>query len=581
MAGLVSVVQPIFTSPSVRNNAAKQNRSQVLLAHKVAKPTLAARFALRGEGVRTPKAIKGRGRSFGVVAALAEAENPATLAAPKLSMPGLSRSQITHVMKFGGSSVRDAERMVEVAAIICAFPENAPAIVLSAMGKTTNNLLAAGEQALKTPAKDVKNLAPLKTIRQLHLDTIATLGVEDSVRHEIEELVEELGQLLSAISIMQELTPRMRANLVSYGERMSTRIFASFLRTQGVEARQFDAVDIGFACTDDNYENGEILPETYPVLKKSLTRAEGEKPFIPVITGFLAKGVKTGAVCTLGRGGSDLTATVIGAALKISEVQVWKDVDGVLSADPRRISNAIPVPFLTYEEATELAYFGAQVLHPHAMRPAMDSNGTLNVRVKNSYNILADGTLITKTRDVNENFALTSIVMKEDITLLDIVSTRMLGQYGFLATVFGVLNDHKLSVDMMATSEVSVSVTLDPVKFWARDLEEEELAALSNDLSKYATLVVKKGYTILSMIGKVQGSSQSLHRAFYALDKNKIDVVMVSKGASKVNVSLVVEGSDGENALKALHEEFFSGEPFCGYIANTPCPDNSADLAKK
>uniref|UniRef100_A0A7S0RMN7 Aspartokinase n=1 Tax=Pyramimonas obovata TaxID=1411642 RepID=A0A7S0RMN7_9CHLO len=425
--------------------------------------------------------------------------------------------------------------------------------------------------ALKTPAKEMKDLEPLQAIVKLHMDTMDELRVEDSVREEIEYLLGELQQLLSAISIMQELTPRMRANLVSYGERMSTRIFASFLRTQGLEAKQCDAAAIGFACTDEDYEAGEVLPETYPALKRALTRQAGERGYIPIITGFLAKGKSTGAICTLGRGGSDLSATVVGAALQLSEVQVWKDVDGVLSADPRRIPGAIPVPFLTYEEATELAYFGAQVLHPHAMRPAMDSAGALSVRVKNSYNITAPGTLITQTRAASELYVLTSIVVKEDITILDIESTRMLGQYGFLARVFAVLNNHKLSVDMMATSEVSVSVTLDPVKFWDRELEDEELQALSEDLSQYARLNVKKGFTILSLIGQsAEDSSTTLHRAFHALDQAGVNVVMVSKGASKVNVSLVVDGEATDSALEALHEEFFSGRPFCGYEAK-PC----------
>jgi len=169
---------------------------------------------------------------------------------------------------------------------------------------------------------------------------------------------------------------------------------------------------------------------------------------------------------------------------------------------------------------------------------------------------------ITQERAANERYTLTSIVLKEDITILDIVSTRMLGQYGFLARVFAVLNNHKLSVDMMATSDVSVSVTLDPVKFWDRELEDEELAALSEELSQYAHLNVKKGYTILSLIGQsADNSSQTLARAFHALTQAGVNVVMVSKGASKVNVSLVVDGKDGDSALRVLHEEFFAGMP--------------------
>jgi len=234
-------------------------------------------------------------------------------------------------------------------------------------------------------------------------------------------------------------------------------------------------------------------------------------------------------------------------------VQVWKDVDGVLSADPRRVDGATPVPFLTFDEATELAYFGAQVLHPHAMRPAMDSD-KLAVRVKNSYNIEAAGTLITRERDMAGS-KLTSIVVKEGITLLDIVSTRMLGQYGFLARVFAVLKTNKISVDVVATSEVSVSLTLDPAKFWFRDLYQEELDRLQAALDSIAHVQVKKGFSILSLIGNV--STSSLESAFRELAKNDIEVVMISKGASKVNVSLVVYDKDSDKALQALHNTFF------------------------
>jgi len=464
---------------------------------------------------------------------------------------------LTRVMKFGGSSVRDAERMREVAEIVCSFPDQAPALVLSAMGKTTNNLLAAGEAALSVKPKEVGTIEPFIMLSELHLKTMDELKTDDETREDVVHLLEQLQQLLTGVCIMQELTPRMKANLVSYGERMSTRIFSSFLRSQGVRSKQCDAWEIGFVSTDDDFEAGEILPETYGKLREALIRKPGEDPYVPVVTGFLAKGIHTNAICTLGRGGSDLSATVIGAALDVDEVQVWKDVDGVLSADPRRIPSATPVPYLTFEEATELAYFGAQVLHPHAMRPAMDSDH-LAVRVKNSYNIMAPGTLITSEREM-EGCLLTSIVMKEGITLLDIVSTRMLGQYGFLSKVFEVMKNQKISVDVVATSEVSVSLTLDPAKFWSRELYQEEVDSLLHAFEGIAQVQVKKGYTILSLIGNVNGSSALLEKAFHALAVSNVNVIMMSKGASKVNLSLVVEEKDGERALQALHSEFFEG----------------------
>ena len=303
--------------------------------------------------------------------------------------PGKNKKQHTVVMKFGGSSVADAERMREVANIVLSFPEEMPVLVLSAMGKSTNNLLMCGEESLKCEnAEDVSLMKPLLFVKTLHAETMDVLNVDKETRREVNELLKKLEQVCMGVCLMQEVTPRTRAMLVSFGERMSTRIFASYLRTRGVNAKQYDAFEIGMVTSDDDIENGRVLPETYANMKKSLTLPDGADPQISVVTGFLGRGENTGAISTLGRGGSDLTATVIGAALALEEVQVWKDVDGVLSADPREIENTIPMPFLSFDEAQELAYFGAQVLHPQAMRPAMD-NGSLRVRVKNSYNIRA------------------------------------------------------------------------------------------------------------------------------------------------------------------------------------------------
>ena len=265
-------------------------------------------------------------------------------------------------MKFGGSSVRDAARMKEVGAIICSFPKELPCVVLSAMGKTTNNLLAAGEAAMSCRSNEVGKLEPLQAIRELHMRTCEELALPEADVAEVQALLQQLQQLLTGVSLMQELTARTSANLVSFGERLSTRIFAGFLRTQGVAARQYDAFGrLGLVSTDD-FGNGDILPASYDVAGAVLRDAPGapSKPEVAIVTGFLARGEKSGAITTLGRGGSDLTATVLGRALGVGEVQVWKDVDGVLSADPRLAPQAVPVPFLTYEEATELAYFGAQ-----------------------------------------------------------------------------------------------------------------------------------------------------------------------------------------------------------------------------
>ncbi|GFH09731.1 aspartokinase, partial [Haematococcus lacustris] len=309
----------------------------------------------------------------------------------------------------------------EVADIICSFPDYLPVVVLSAMGKTTNLLLECGDLALKLSTEQVPGMPPLRAVRDLHLHACKDLGIEADMRTEVERLLNELQQLLIGICIMQ-----------------------------GVAAKQYDAWELGMVTTDDFTNADVIYDEALPRIRAALT-AQQEQRELPIVTGFLGRGSATGAITTLGRGGSDLTATVLGAALQLPEVQVWKDVDGVLTSDPRLVPHTRPVTELTFEEATELAYFGAQVLHPQAMQPAIRS-GTMGVRVKNSYNRTAAGTFITAQRDMSK-VLVTSIVLKPNVTLVDIISTRMMGQYGFLATVFEAFRVHKLSVDVVATSE--------------------------------------------------------------------------------------------------------------------------------
>lgn len=464
------------------------------------------------------------------------------------------------VYKFGGSSLRDAERMREVADIICSFPEHYPAVVLSAMGKTTNLLLECGDLALSSRTEHIASLPPLQAVIQLHMDTCQQLGINEAVTLEIKQVLRELEQLLVGICIMQDLTLRAKDSLVSFGERMSTRIFAAYLNSLGVPAQQMDAFAIGMTTSDDFSDADVVYEESLPRLKAALTRKAGDAHAVPIVTGFLGRGMTTGAVTTLGRGGSDLTATVLGAAMEMKEVQVWKDVDGVLTSDPRLVSDPLPVTALTFEEATELAYFGAQVLHPLAMQPAVKS-GRMGVRVKNSYNRLAAGTLIQAERDMS-SVLVTSLVLKKEVTLVDVVSTRMLGQYGFLAKVFDVFRSLKISVDVVATSEVSVSLTLDPKKH--TDPDEHRSVALARafnaDGQRLAQVSYRSGLSILSLVCNVQRTSEIMQRVFTVLYREKINVQMMSQGSSKTNISLVLNSSEGQRALVALHREFFEEE---------------------
>lgn len=471
----------------------------------------------------------------------------------EISNLGEAEKELTCVMKFGGSSVASAERIREIGSLILNFPDERPVIVLSAMGKTTNKLLLAGEKAVSCGITNVESIDELNFIKEQHLRTVEELGLDKSI---IEGHLDRLEQLLKGIAMMKELTQRTQDYLVSFGECMSTRVFAAYLNKIGVKARQYDSFDIGFITTED-FTNADILEATYPAVAKKLNDDWSNDPAIPVVTGFLGKGWKSCAITTLGRGGSDLTATTIGKALGLREIQVWKDVDGVLTCDPNIHPRAKPVPYLTFDEAAELAYCGAQVLHPQSMRPARE--GDIPVKVKNSYNPNAPGTLITRDRDMSKS-VLTSIVLKRNVTMLDIVSTRMLGQFGFLAKVFSIFEDLGISVDVVATSEVSISLTLDPSKIWSRELIQQELDHVVEELEKIAIVNLLQRRCIISLIGNIQMSSLILEKAFCVLRTNGVNVQMISQGASKVNISMIVNDNEAEQCVRALHSAFFEAD---------------------
>jgi len=444
------------------------------------------------------------------------------------------------VMKFGGSSLATPERITYVSKLIKKHVEQGyrPIIVCSAMGKTTNTLLSAGDFALK-------GQVIVESLRTMHVGTARTLGLPDSTIDSLNALLDSLERLLEGVSYIGELTPRTSDALVSFGERLSIRIVSSQLNKMGIPAQPFDAWTIGMQTTSE-FGNAEIAMGTYSTMKQKLSGYDSM--IVPVVTGFIAHDDK-GRITTLGRGGSDLTATVIGAALTVDEVQVWKDVDGVMTTDPRLVQEALPVGRITYEEAAELASFGAEVLHPISMQPTIMTN--IPVRVKNSYNPSAAGTLITATRDKSASLV-TAIASKKSVKLIDLISTRMLGQYGFLAKVFSIFELCKASVDVVASSDVSVSMTLDPKTASSVDMDR-----LMTSLESIAQVRVLEERAIVSLICNLDRSSEIMSIAFKVMEEIGVTVEMLSQGASKVNISLVVQMKDRERVIKALHKRFF------------------------
>jgi aspartate kinase len=378
-------------------------------------------------------------------------------------------------------------------------------------------------------------------VAKLHEDTAEELGINIDT---INALLTELKQLLTGISMLKEISKRSRDYLVSFGERMSVRMMAAYLESQGIAAQFYDAWDIGFV-SDSNYMSAELLDDVWETIPSYLgAYKNGDVNSIPIVTGFIAKD-KKGNITTLGRGGSDLTATMIGAAMRADEVQTWKDVDGILTTDPRVVKEAKPVPEVTYEEAQELAMFGSQVLHPRSMLPVRKT-GT-PVRVKNSYNISSPGSIIVEKHEgkIPPVCAITTV---KNIQLIDITSSRMLGAAGFLAHIFNNFLKWNISIDVIATSEVSVSLTVNT---------KADLSGLISDLEQASQVTVKKNKAIVTIICDASHSSAILADGFAALAKEGINVQMISQGASKVNISVIVDDEQADKTVRILHKAYF------------------------
>lgn len=355
------------------------------------------------------------------------------------------------VMKFGGSSVESAAAIERVAKIVAGRRRERPLVIVSAMAKTTDRLVEIGESA--AAGRRAKALRLLEALREFHDRETAALGEQEILR----PIFEELTELVHGLAVLGELTPRARDAVMSYGERLSSLIVARYFAHFGLLAVHVDSQRC--MITDDRHTQAQPLDAPTRARMKKLAAPQIAAGKIVVMGGFIGA-TRSGVTTTLGRGGSDYSAAIFGAALGAKRIEIWTDVDGVLTADPRVYAHAKPVPQISFEEAAELAYFGAKVLHPATILPAIEKN--IPVQVLNSRRPEAKGTRIARRAAAAGQFR--AIACKRNITLVDITSTRMLMAYGFLARIFQVFAAHHTSVDMIATTEVSVSLTVDDTR---------------------------------------------------------------------------------------------------------------------
>ncbi|MBI2971878.1 MAG: aspartate kinase [Candidatus Aenigmarchaeota archaeon] len=433
-------------------------------------------------------------------------------------------------MKFGGTSVGNAERIKDIVEIVRSQINRKPVVVVSAFSGVTDSLISAANSAVNgNPA--------LEGLKRRHFEVIEGLGIGTSV---IWRELEELEILMRDISPLKELTPRTLDTVMSFGERIAAKIIAEYMTKEGLDARAYNSYDIGFV-TDSNFGNAEVLPETETNLQKFLRIPEVH---IPVVTGFLAKD-KNGYITTVGRGGSDYTASIIGSALDAEEIQIWTDVDGILTADPKIVKNARTVDVVSYKEASELAFLGAKVLHPKTILPAIKKN--IPVRILNTYNPTHKGT--TVLAHVNKKSGITSIACKRNIKIIVIHSPEMFLFHGFLHKIFKIFDEMAISVDFISTSEVSISLTIDG-KYDTTKLVEE--------LRKLAAVEVKNNRATVSVIGVLPGNAPVIPgRIYTSFEDKNIDVEMISAGAWKINETIVVKEEDANDAVRILHETLF------------------------
>ncbi len=437
-------------------------------------------------------------------------------------------------MKFGGSSLASPATIKNVAEVIRANLQKRPLVVVSAHCGATDLLfeLARGAVLGKYSTDDFLALHR-KLIYGLELD-------EELIRDDVIELEE----LLKGISYVKELTPRSLDYVVSFGEKISSKIVAAHLIKCGLPATAYNAYDLGL-MTDDAFAQATPLPESDKAIAEAVA---GLGETVAVVTGYIAMSLD-GDVTTLGRNGSDYTASIFAAAIGADEVQLWTDVDGVMTADPRVVEQARPLTELSFSEASELAYYGAQIIHPNTMIPAVKKK--IPIRVLNTYKPSSPGTIVLSEceRDCG---VVKAIAHKKHLTLIDVVSTRMLLQHGFMAHLFETFNRYRIVIDMIATSEVSVSLTTDTIK---------NIPAAVRELSQFADVTVTENMSIISIVG--EGISKSHNAAagvFTALADEGVNVRMISQGATRINLAFLVSDEDAETAVKTLHRKFFEEE---------------------
>jgi aspartate kinase len=445
------------------------------------------------------------------------------------------------VVKFGGTSVGDAAAIERATEIVRGRLARRPLVVVSALAGTTNALLAIAEQAEK--GQLIGALRGVEGLRERHLaETSSLLGDEGAgaeIATDLSAMFDELASLAEALSVLGHLTPRSLDAIAAIGERLSSHLIVAVLCARGIPAQLIDAGDV--MITDDHFTRAEPQPELIADATQRLIRPLLSSGITPVVGGFVGA-TPNGIVTTLGRGGSDYSAALFGAALRAEAIEIWTDVDGMLTADPRVVNGARLIEQIRFDEASELASFGAKVLHPSTIAPAVKIG--IPVFIYNSRRPEGCGTRITF---VAPRRPVSAIAGKKDVALIRIRTPRMLLAHGFLRRIFEIFDENRTSVDVVATSEVSVSMTID---------DATHLDGLLGALTSLGDVSVERNRGIVALVGAGLGDSTStMAQALGALGTIKVHMVSLSSGG--MNLTLIVDGDQVLEAMRRLHSAFF------------------------
>ncbi len=452
------------------------------------------------------------------------------------------------VMKFGGTSVQDQAAINQVASIVEGRIEHAPVVIVSAMARVTDGLLSVARAAMNRQFDEVMRVVTelrerhLIAARQLLADAVSESRLLNTTEQAIHERFAELERLVMSVTTLGELTPRSQDAIVSFGERLSSVIVEAALRARGIKSELVDSRQ--FIITDDHFTSASPrVPETESRVRRVLLPII-ESGRVAVAQGFIGS-TEDNVTTTIGRGGSDYSAALIGTALDARSIEIWTDVDGLMTADPRVIPEARRIRVISFAEAAELSYFGAKVLHPSTVLPAVEKG--IPVHIYNTRNPSCEGTLIIARPAPSRNL-IKSIAFKRGVSIVNVTSTRMLMAYGFLRAIFDVFDRHQTSVDVVTTSEVSVSMTLD---------NTDHLEAIKSDLSHIGGVTVDRDKAIVCVVGdNLKFKPGVAARLFQAV--NTTNVNMISQGASEINLTFVIDDGEVERVARSLHNEFFN-----------------------